>query len=531
MTGWLYNVCRHVSHRAFHGLVKLGGRTMDRASATRDELLAEVKAMRRSVARMEEVEARAGRAEEALKALQERNRLLGNSAPLGILTIDLEGRITGINPRMLEVLSCSTLEEARSLNIFQVPCFVESGVTDDFRRCLEQRLPVVSDRLQPDPEGEQLYRRYHLSPITDGSGVYSGVMAFVEDITDLKLIGEALRESEERYRLLFRSAPIALLERDASELKAYLDNLRASGVSDFREYLRLHRDEVAHCMSKVKTVDFNDSFMALLEGENREELSTGFFQVNTEEFYRLALEIIPMVAEGNVYRERETILRTLRGNRRIVLAKALAVSGYEDTLSRIVISLVDITERKEAEEALRASEQRYRDLAIRDNLTGLYNTRHLYRSLAEHLGACERSGGCLSVIFMDLDRFKHVVDTYGHLNGSRAVQEVAATIQASLEEPTYAVAYAGDEFIVVLPGYGEPEARVKAEEIRSRILETVYLREQGFAVRLQASFGVATFPDHAGDMTGLLAAADKALFGVKEKGRDAVESYLLLAAD
>jgi len=123
------------------------------------------------------------------------------------------------------------------------------------------------------------------------------------------------------------------------------------------------------------------------------------------------------------------------------------------------------------------------------------------------------------------------VDTYGHLNGSRAVQEVAATIQASLEEPTYAVAYAGDEFIVVLPGYGEPEARVKAEEIRSRILETVYLREQGFAVRLKASFGVATFPNHAGDMTGLLTAADKALFGVKEKGRDAVESYLLLGAD
>jgi diguanylate cyclase (GGDEF)-like protein/PAS domain S-box-containing protein len=504
---------------------------MDRSSATREELLVEVEALRRTVARMEEVEARARQAEEALKALEERNRLLGNSAPLGILTIDLAGSITGINGRMLEVLPCATLEEARSLNVFQVPCLLDSGVAEDFRRCLEARLRVVSDRLQPDREGEQLYFRYHLSPIVDGSGLCSGVMAFVEDITDLKLIGEALRESEERYRLLFRSAPFALLERDASELKAYLDDLRASGVTDIHEHLRLQPDEVAHCMSKVKTVDFNDSFMALFEGESRKELSEGFFQVNTEEFYRLALQIIPMVAEGNVSRERETILRTLRGNRRTVLAKALAVSGYEDTLSRIVISLVDITERKEAEEALRASEQRYRDLAIRDNLTGLYNTRHLYRSLGEHLGACERSGGCLSVIFMDLDRFKHVVDSYGHLNGSRAVQEVAATIQASLEEPAYAVAYAGDEFIVVLPGYGQPEARVKAEEIRSRILETVYLREQGFAVRLKASFGIATFPDHAGDITGLLAAADKALFGVKEKGRDAVESYLLLAAD
>ncbi|HVP22585.1 MAG TPA: hypothetical protein VMS77_01580, partial [Conexivisphaerales archaeon] len=126
---------------------------MDRSSATREELLVEVEALRRTVARMEEVEARARQAEEALKALEERNRLLGNSAPLGILTIDLAGSITGINGRMLEVLPCATLEEARSLNVFQVPCLLDSGVAEDFRRCLEARLRVVSDRLQPDREG------------------------------------------------------------------------------------------------------------------------------------------------------------------------------------------------------------------------------------------------------------------------------------------------------------------------------------------------------------------------------------------
>jgi diguanylate cyclase (GGDEF)-like protein/PAS domain S-box-containing protein len=504
---------------------------MKRGYTQTEELLAEVEVLRRRVARMEEVEERSRRAEEALRAIEERIRLLGTSAPLGMITIDLEGRITGINRRMLEVLPCSTVEEATSLNVFHVPCFAESGVAEDFRRCLEGKRPIISHHPHPGPKGEQLHFRYNLSPIADARGGYSGVMAFVEDSTDLKRIEEALRESEERYRLLFRSAPVALLERDASELKAYLDALRASGVIDFRAYLELHPDEVVHCMGKIKTVNFNDSFMALFEAERREEVGTNFFQVNTDEFYRLAREIIPLVAEGNISRDRETVVLTLRGNRRTVLVKSLAVSGYEDTLSRIIISLVDITKRKEAEEALRTSEQRYRDLAIRDNLTGLYNTRYLYQSLAEYITACKSGGECLSLIFMDLDRFKRVVDTHGHLNGSRAIQEVAATIRDSLEEPEYAVAYAGDEFIVVLPGCGREAARERAEEIRSRVLKTVYLRKHGLEVKLRASFGIATFPDHADDMTGLLAAADRALFDGKKKGRNAVSFYGPLLGD
>jgi diguanylate cyclase (GGDEF)-like protein/PAS domain S-box-containing protein len=498
---------------------------MKRVYPQTGELLAEVEDLRRKVARMAEVEERSKRAEDALRALEERIRLLRNSAPLGTLTIDLHGRITGINQKMLEVLPCSTLEDATALNVFQVPCFLESGIAEDFRRCLREKRTVITYHPQPDPRGGQFHFRYHLSPIADADGGHSGVMAFVEDFTDLKMIEEALRESEERYRLLFRSAPIALLERDASELKKYLDDLRASGVTDFRAYLALHPDEVAHCMSKIRTVDFNDSFMSLFEAEARETLGTSFFQVNTEEFYRLALDIIPLLAEGNVSQEREAILLTLRGNRRIVLAQALVVSGYEDTLSRIVISLVDITKRKEAEEALRASEQRHRDLAIRDNLTGLYNTRYLYQSLADHITTCKSAGGCLSVIFMDLDRFKHVVDTHGHLNGSRAIQEVAATIRDSLNEPEYAVAYAGDEFVIVLPGCDQKKARGRAADIRSQILEAVYLGKQGLEVKLRASFGIATFPDHADDMTGLLAAADRALFDGKENGRDAVSSF------
>jgi diguanylate cyclase (GGDEF)-like protein len=170
--------------------------------------------------------------------------------------------------------------------------------------------------------------------------------------------------------------------------------------------------------------------------------------------------------------------------------------------------------------------RRYREiqnLAIHDDLTGLYNTRHLYRVLGHLVRTAEETKDPFSLIFMDIDHFKRVVDTYGHLKGSQAIQEVARTIRECLTEPAFGVAYGGDEFVAVLQGSDKAQALKKAEEIRSRMKQTVYLSNHGHQVSLSASFGIATFPEDAGDVTGLLALADRAMFDVKEKGKDAIK--------
>jgi len=494
-------------------------------SVDTDQIISEVKALRRQVAKLKNIEQRCQQAEAALRAFEERNRLLGDSAPLGIFTIDIQGCITGINRRMLEMFSWHSADDPRSMNLSDCQALAASGVFADIQRCILQKVPVIAEHPHSDPQGGCTHLRYYLSPIPESNGAVSGVMAIVEDHTDLKKTEEALRESEKRYRQLFQSAPIAMIEWDVSLLKAYIEKLSASGISDFREYLERNPQKVYHCWSLIKTVNYNQAFLELMDVAESTGPRGAFIPTDSKGFLKMAREIILVAAAGNTTDEREETLVTATGEPKIVLGKSLVVSGHEDTLARVAIALVDISQRKKAEVALRESEQRFRNQAMRDGLTGLYNQRYLYQALAEAIESAKTTGTPISLIFMDLDHFKKVVDAHGHLNGSRAIQKVAATIAGCLEEPAYAVAYAGDEFVVVLPGLDQPQALQKAYEIRSRIKNTVYVLNHGIEVRLQASYGIATFPQHASDFNGLLAAADHALFTIKEAGKDAVGQY------
>ena len=178
---------------------------------------------------------------------------------------------------------------------------------------------------------------------------------------------------------------------------------------------------------------------------------------------------------------------------------------------------------RRTQQELKASEARYRELSLRDDLTGFYNTRYLYQTLQGQLDMHRNRP--LSVIFMDIDDFKKVVDTYGHLNGSRTIAELADVVRSVLPEGGYGVSYGGDEFVIVLAGYDHDQAMLVAERIRRAIRQTDFLTSRDLAIHITVSCGVATFPRDAQTLTGLLSRADHALFAVKKKGKNGVGAF------
>jgi diguanylate cyclase (GGDEF)-like protein len=161
-------------------------------------------------------------------------------------------------------------------------------------------------------------------------------------------------------------------------------------------------------------------------------------------------------------------------------------------------------------------------LSVTDDLTQLYNSRYLSQVLRRETKRASRSGRPLSLLFIDLDGFKAINDTHGHLYGSRALVEAAGLIRLSARETDVVSRFGGDEFALILPDTGSEGAAAVGERIRERINAHRFLQGDGLDIHLTVSVGVATLPDVAASTEGLLQAADEAMYHVKEHGKNGI---------
>ncbi len=163
-----------------------------------------------------------------------------------------------------------------------------------------------------------------------------------------------------------------------------------------------------------------------------------------------------------------------------------------------------------------------RERAFVDDVTELYNSRYLLEAIEREVRRAERYGSPLSIVFLDLDRFKLVNDQHGHLVGSATLRTLAQVLLQCVRTVDTVARYGGDEFTMVLVDTDEDVARTIAERIRQTVETTPFEASDGQTLNVTCSLGIATYPAGGSDREELLDAADKAMYRAKSQGRNRV---------
>ncbi len=184
-------------------------------------------------------------------------------------------------------------------------------------------------------------------------------------------------------------------------------------------------------------------------------------------------------------------------------------------------TLQDITEAKQAEQALRDSEQRFRELSITDGLTGLFNSRHFFHQVTQEVNRSTRHQHPLSILMIDVDHFKRFNDNYGHQEGDTVLSKLGKIIPACLRGSDSGFRYGGEEFAVILPETPGDTAHVVAERLREMLAELTFTPTPNIDEQITISIGIAQFK--AGEKSQhFIKRADDNLYQAKAAGRNRV---------
>lgn len=308
-------------------------------------------------------------AEERLRGNEEKYRFLAENISDTVWTVDNDYMLTYATPSMRDLLGY-TLAELQGRSIREL---VAPGSRAAYDQAVERQLEadargdygfitrVELEHLRKD--GTTAWAETVARRLLDGKGRPCGVQGVTRDVSARREIAAAMAESESRFRTLFEDSPISLWEEDLTQLKAYFDELKASGVTDFRTYFYARPEALAQCASLVSVVDVNKATLDLLGAPSKEELFGNLDKVLTESSMAAFTEEMILLASGGREYCGEITHRTFDGETIWVMVHFSVPDEFKDTLSRVIVSLLDVTPRKKAEEALMDSEERYRVLA------------------------------------------------------------------------------------------------------------------------------------------------------------------------
>lgn len=327
---------------------------------------------------------------------------------------------------------------------------------------------------------------------------------------------ERLWEEEGRYRMIFEESPISLWEEDFSEVKRSIEELRHSGVKDFKLFFDEYPEEVSKCIKLIKIKDVNKASIKLFNTESKGLFEKYLDKLFTKDAFSSFKEWLVLIAENRTGFEGELTAFALNEEKINIYLKWVVAPGYEASYSKLLFSVIDITESKKAEESLK-------HLSSHDPLTDLYN-RAFFEEQMKVLSK-ERNIN-VGVLVLDMDGLKYVNDVFGHQHGDKLLIDLSRMLLKIFRPSDIVARIGGDEFAVLV----RDVEFIELEGISERLRSNIELHNKKLSKRqnpINISIGIALKNSNLKTIEQTFKEADEYLFREKIPKREDVRKSIL----
>jgi len=401
-----------------------------------------------------------------------------NNMSQGLVMCDAEGRVVVVNNKYIEMygLSPDVVKPGCTFPELMEHRAATGGLAADPQAYSDSVMARVArdrsfDMQARTPAGREIM--IHNRPVPGG-----GWLATHQDITDQKQAARQLDETRHFLDTIIENAPIAIVVKDATTLRVVLVN---------RAYEELIGRDQSELVGKTAHDIYEPTRASYIMRVDRERIDSALGRTRNE-----------------------LLLVTADGKHRDVASTSFVVRDIEGKPQYLIVAIEDITERK-------ITEARIAHMAHHDALTNLPNRVLLHDRLKDMLSACSAEAP-LAVLYLDLDHFKRVNDTLGHLVGNELLKVVAERLRNCLGENDFVARLSGDEFLIVHTGARtSAEAAAFAQTVREEVAAPISL--DGNQIFADLSIGIALAPEHGTDSAQLMKYADMALYAAKSDGR------------
>lgn len=355
----------------------------------------------------------------------------------------------------------------------------------------------------PSLGGDGRWLHFMAAPLRDPSGQIIGAIETLQDITERQRAESDLQENQSFLRQIV----------DGSSVPTFVID---------REHRVIHWNRACEIITGVAAREITgtrnqwQAFYAEERPVMADLILNNAVAKDVDLFYHGKFRASQVLAGAF---EAEDYFPHLGGTGRWLFFTAAPLRNSAGQVIGAIETLQDITPQKQAELSLRASEEKFRIMSITDALTSLYNARYFHEQLEIEIRRAERYRRPLSLLMVDLDDFKQLNDTHGHLEGDRALAMVSAGIRQGCREIDTAYRYGGEEFTVILPETPLAVASSVADRMIQQIRGNPLVTDAGKTIGLTASIGIAEI--RSGDTSeSLLRRADEGVYAAKRRGKN-----------